>query len=51
MRHNVDGGIPTLEMALSETMSVDDLKRLAALTKESLPTRKSRPRRTDHPAP
>ena len=41
MRHNVDGGIPTLEMALSEFMRVDDLKRLAALTKESLPTRKS----------
>ena len=41
MRHNVDGGIPTLEMALSETMTVDNLKRLAALTKERLPTRKS----------
>jgi hypothetical protein len=40
-RYRVDGGIPTLEVALSEHMSSDDLKRLAALTKEKLPTRKA----------
>jgi hypothetical protein len=40
-RYNVDGGIPTLEMALSEFMNSDDLKKLAALTKEKLPTRKA----------
>lgn len=41
MRYNDDGGIPTLEIALSEFMRVDDLKLLAALTRERLPTRKS----------
>jgi hypothetical protein len=40
-RYNVDGGIPTLELALSEFMNSDDLKKLAALTKEKLPTRKA----------
>lgn len=40
-RHDADGGIPTLEMALSEFMNSDDLKRLAALTNEKLPTRKA----------
>jgi hypothetical protein len=41
MRYHVDGGIPTLEMALSETMTVDELKKLAALTREKLPARKA----------
>ena len=40
-RYNVDGGIPTLEVALSEFMNSDDLKKLAALTKVKLPTRKA----------
>ena len=40
-RYSVDGGIPTLELALSEFMNSDDLKKLAALTKEKLPTRKA----------
>ena len=39
-RYDADGGIPTLEVALSEFMNADDLKRLGALTKEKLPTRK-----------
>ncbi|OFW65656.1 MAG: hypothetical protein A2Y74_04050 [Actinobacteria bacterium RBG_13_63_9] len=40
-RYQVDGGIPTLAAALSEHMLSEDLKRLAALTKEKLPTRKA----------
>ncbi len=40
-KHIANPGIPTLEMALSEFMNVDDLKRLGALTKEKLPTRKA----------
>jgi hypothetical protein len=40
-RYNVDGGIPTLEAALSERMNADALKKLAALTREKLPTRKA----------
>ena len=40
-RHHVEGGIPTIEVALSEYMNSDDLKKLAALTKEKLPTRKA----------
>jgi hypothetical protein len=36
-----DGGIPTLQVALFEFMNADDLKKLAALTKEKLPTRKA----------
>ena len=40
-RYHVDGGIPTLEAALSEFMNSGDLKKLAALTKEKLPTRKA----------
>jgi len=40
-RYDVSGGIPTLDMALSEFMNSDDLKKLAALTKEKLPTRKA----------
>ena len=39
-RHDADGGIPTLEVALSEFMNADELKKLGALTKEKLPTRK-----------
>ncbi len=43
-RHHADGEIPTLQVALSEYMSADDLRKLAALTqstKEKLPTRKA----------
>ena len=40
-RYNVDGRIPTLDVALSEFMNSDDLKKLAGLTKEKLPTRKA----------
>lgn len=40
-RYDVDGGVPTLEAALSERMNADALKKLAALTHEKLPTRKA----------
>ena len=40
-RHHAEGGIPTIEVALSEYMNSDDLKKLGALTKEKLPTRKA----------
>lgn len=40
-RYHVDGGIPVLEVALSEYMSAEELKKLAALTGEKLPTRKA----------
>jgi len=33
-RYDPDGGTPTLEVALSEYMNADDLKKLGALTKE-----------------
>jgi len=39
-RYNADGGIPTLQVALTEYMNADDLRKLAALTKQKLPTRK-----------
>ena len=39
-RYDADGGIPTLDMALSEFMNTEDLKKLGALTGEKLPTRK-----------
>ncbi len=39
-RYDADGGIPTLDMALSEFMNTEDLRRLGALTGEKLPTRK-----------
>jgi len=39
-RYLADGGIPTLEVALTECMSSEDLRKLAALTNEKLPTRK-----------
>lgn len=41
MKYHIDGGIPTLEVALSEYMNADDLKKLASLTKEKLPARKA----------
>lgn len=37
----VNGEIPTLEAALSDFMRADELKELAALTKEKLPVRKA----------
>jgi hypothetical protein len=40
-QYHVDDEIPTLEVALSEHMSAEDLKKLAALTKEKPPTRKA----------
>jgi len=40
-RHHVQSGIPTIEVALSEYMNSADLKKLAALTNEKLPTRKA----------
>jgi hypothetical protein len=40
-RYYVDEGIPTLEVALSEFMNSDDLKKLVALTEEKPPTRKA----------
>jgi hypothetical protein len=40
-RHHVEGGIPTIEAALSVYMTSADLKKLAALTNEKLPTRKA----------
>ena len=40
-RFSIDVGIPTLEVALSECMGVEDLRVLAALTREKLPTRKA----------
>jgi len=39
-RYDAYGGIPTLDMALSEFMNTEDLKKLGALTGEKLPTRK-----------
>src|SRR5271157_3919510 len=41
MRDNVNDEIPTLEVALSEYMSAEELRKLAALTREKLPTRKA----------
>ncbi|MBF8300832.1 MAG: hypothetical protein HW394_1202, partial [Acidobacteria bacterium] len=40
-RYHIDGGIPTLAVALSEHMNADELKVLASLTKTSAPTRKA----------
>jgi hypothetical protein len=40
-RYHVEDGIPTIEVALSEYMNSADLKKLGALTKETLPTRKA----------
>ena len=41
MRLNADGGIPTLRIALFDHMNADDLRKLGALTKEKLPSRKA----------
>jgi hypothetical protein len=41
MKYFADAGIPTLHAALSDHMNSDDLKKLGALTKEKLPTRKA----------
>ena len=40
-RYNVDGGIPTLAVALSEHMNGSEIKKLAALTSGPVPTRKA----------
>src|SRR5262245_58598613 len=41
MKVYADAGIPTLQEALFEHMNSEDLRRLGALTKEKLPTRKA----------
>lgn len=40
-RYHADGGILTLEVALSEYMNADELKQLAKHTKQKIPTRKA----------
>jgi hypothetical protein len=40
MRYYVDAGIPTLQAALFDHMNSEDLRKLGALTKQKLPTRK-----------
>jgi hypothetical protein len=40
-RYYPDGRIPTLEVALTEHMNADDLKRLAQHTNQKIPTRKA----------
>ena len=40
-RHNIDGGIPTLAVALSEHMNAGELRTLASLTNGPVPTRKA----------
>ncbi len=40
-RYHADGGILTLEVALSEYMNADDLRKLAKHTKQKIPTRKA----------
>jgi hypothetical protein len=40
-RYDADERIPTLDVAVSEFMNAEDLKRLGALTGERLPTRKA----------
>ncbi|MGH9328693.1 MAG: hypothetical protein ACRD2B_18650 [Terriglobia bacterium] len=40
-RYDLNGGIPTLRLALNEYMTGEELKRLAALTATKLPTRKA----------
>ena len=39
-RYHVEGAIPTLAIALSEFMNSEDIRKLAALTREKLPSRK-----------
>jgi len=41
MRYDLDGGIPTLGVALAEHMNLDELKVLATLTKTRAPARKA----------
>jgi hypothetical protein len=40
-RYNSDGSIPTLEVALTQHMNADDLKKLAKHTNQKIPTRKA----------
>jgi hypothetical protein len=40
-RYDADGRIPTLDVAVSEFMNAEDLKKLGALTGDKLPTRKA----------
>jgi hypothetical protein len=40
-RYHSDGKIPTLEVALTEHMNADDLKKLAKHTNQKIPTRKA----------
>ncbi len=40
-RYNIDDGIPTLALALSEQMKADELRKLASLTGGPVPTRKA----------
>ena len=40
-RHYSDGRIPTLEVALTENMNADELKKLAKHTNQKIPTRKA----------
>ncbi|PYS48418.1 MAG: hypothetical protein DMG13_25590 [Acidobacteria bacterium] len=41
MKQYVDSGIPTLQAALFDHMNSEDLRRLGALTKQTLPSRKA----------
>jgi hypothetical protein len=41
MRYDLDGGIPTLAVALAEHINLDELKVLATLTKTRAPARKA----------
>ena len=45
MRYYVDAGILTLQAALFDHMNSEDLRKLGALTKQKLPTRKGDLRR------
>jgi hypothetical protein len=40
-RYSIDGGIPTLAVALSEHMTAGELRKLASLTGGPVPTRKA----------
>ena len=40
-RYHSDGSIPTLEVALTEHMNADDLRKLAIHTSQKIPTRKA----------
>ena len=41
MRYDLEGGIPTLAVALTEHMNLDELKVLATLTNTRAPARKA----------